>query len=40
MKLVWTKKSDAEASLAAINELLGCPIKGRQGYIMETWDAP
>jgi len=36
--LVWGDQQDAEASLAAVNAVYGCPYEAGNGYRMERWD--
>jgi len=36
--LVWNNQQDAEDSLAAINEMYGCPYVSENGYRMDQWD--
>lgn len=33
-------KTNAEAGIAAVNDMYGCPLIFKNGYRMETWDVP
>jgi len=36
--LVWNNKKKGDDSLAAINDMYGCPYRAENGYRMDTWD--
>lgn len=35
--LGWANKQDAEASLAAVDAIYGCPYVAENGYRMDNW---